>query len=407
MTAATDWETVEEQRDINEKPAALMLAPEAPYPVAGGGALRTASLLEYLSRRYTVDLIVFRQPGAADPAGLIPPGKVRRVVVIDLPKNSRSVAAKALRNAARVARKTPPLVDRFSGFDDRIREAVAGRQYDTGIIEHFWCAPYCEAVAAVCRRTVLNLHNIESVLHSRCAEAEGALAGVAHRAFFTACRKMEETWLPRFSEVLAASYKDAATVLEIAPNARVRVYPNAIPRQPAPELVEEDAVVFSGNMEYHPNSSGVRFFRKEVWPHLRERWPGLAWRLLGKNPSAVRQFTSGDDRIEVIGAVKDAVKELARAKVAVVPLLAGSGTRFKILEAWAARVPVVSTTIGAEGLPVHDGEDILLADTAAEFAEAVSRLLESPELRRKLARAGRLLLEKEFVWETAWKDLDF
>jgi glycosyltransferase involved in cell wall biosynthesis len=231
---------------------------------------------------------------------------------------------------------------------------------------------------------------------------------MAHRAFFTACRKLEETWLPRFSEVLAASYKDAATVLEeIAPDARVRVYPNALPRQPAPELVEEDAIVFSGNMEYHPNASAVRFFRKEVWPLLRERWPGLAWRLLGKNPSVVRRFTSGDDRIQVVDTVEDAVRELARSKVAVVPLLVGSGTRFKILEAWAARVPVVSTTIGAEGLPVHDGEDVLLADTAEDFAEAVSRLLESPELRRKLARAGRLLLEKEFVWETAWKDLDF
>jgi glycosyltransferase involved in cell wall biosynthesis len=172
-------------------------------------------------------------------------------------------------------------------------------------------------------------------------------------------------------------------------------------------LVEEEAIVFSGNMEYHPNFSGVRFFRKEVWPLLRERWPGLAWRLLGKNPSVVRRFTSGDDRIQVVDTVEDAVRELARSKVAVVPLLVGSGTRFKILEAWAARVPVVSTTIGAEGLPVHDGEDVLLADTAEDFAEAVSRLLESPELRRKLARAGRLLLEKEFVWETAWKDLDF
>lgn len=401
-------ETVEEQRDIDDKPAALMLAPEAPYPVAGGGALRTASLLEYLSRRYTVDLIVFRQPGAEDPAKSIPAGKVRRVVVLDLPKNGRSVAARALRNASRMARKTPPLVDRFSGFDERIREAVAGRRYETGVIEHFWCAPYLEPLAAVCRRTVLNLHNIESVLHARCAETEGSVVAMAHRAFFTACRKLEETWLPRFSEVLAASYKDAATVLEeIAPDARVRVYPNALPRQPAPELVEEDAIVFSGNMEYHPNASAVRFFRKEVWPLLRERWPGLVWRLLGKNPSAVKQFTSGDDRIEVIGAVEDAVREMARAKVAVVPLLVGSGTRFKILEAWAARVPIVSTTIGAEGLPVHDGEDILLADTAAEFAEAVSRLLESAELRRKLARAGRLLLEKEFVWETAWKNLDF
>jgi glycosyltransferase involved in cell wall biosynthesis len=391
---------------MEPKPAALMLAPEAPYPVAGGGALRTASLLEYLSQRYRVDLIVFRQPGAADPAARIPQGKVERVVVLDLPAHGRSLAARGWRNASRLVRERPPLVDRFSGFDQRIREAVAGREYEIGIIEHFWCAPYWEAVAAVCRRTVLNLHNIESVLHARCAEAEGSVAGMAHRLFGTACREMERTWLPRFSEVLTTSERDAATVLGIAPKARVRVYPNAIPLRPMPEVVVEDVVVFSGNMEYHPNTSAVRFFRRDVWPRLRERWPGLVWRLLGKNPAAVSQFTSGDARIEVIGAVEDAVLELARAKVAVVPLLAGSGTRLKILEAWAAGIPVVSTSLGAEGLPARHGDQLLLADGGVEFAEAVSRLLASKELRREVGWAGRLLLEKEFTWETVWKNLD-
>ena len=389
------------------KPAALMLAPEAPYPMAGGGALRTASLLEYLSRHYRVDLIVFRQPGAPNPAAQIPAGKVERVVVQDLTANGRGLAARAWRNASRVVRETPPLVDRFSGFDQRIRQALAGRRYETGVIEHFWCASYWEPVAAVCQRTVLNLHNIESVLHARCAQAEGPFAGLAHRLFGTACREMERTWLPRFSEVLVTSERDAATALAIAPTARVRVYPNALPERPMPEPGEEDAVVFSGNMEYHPNTSAVRFFRREVWPRLRERWPGLVWRLLGKNPGSVSQFTSGDARIEVVGAVEDAIPELARAKVAVVPLLAGSGTRLKILEAWAAGVPVVSTFLGAEGLPVCDGEHLLLADGAAAFAEAVSGLLASKDLRRKVGRAGRLLLEKEFTWETVWKNLDF
>jgi polysaccharide biosynthesis protein PslH len=129
--------------------------------------------------------------------------------------------------------------------------------------------------------------------------------------------------------------------------------------------------------------------------------------LLGKNTEAVRKFTFGDPRIEVVGPVDDAIVELARAKVAVVPLLAGSGTRLKILEAWAAGVPVVSTSIGAEGLPARDGEHLLLADGAAKFAETVSSLLASRDMRCKIARAGRLLLEKEFTWETAWEKLDF
>jgi len=387
--------------------SALVLAAETPYPLAGGGALRTASLLHYLALRYDVDLVVFRQPGAPDPGRQLPAGLVRRVWVVDLPPHGRSFAARALRNALRVARGVPPLVDRFAGFGREIERALEGRRYDIGIVEHFWCAPYGEQVAKVCGRTVLDLHNIESVLDQRCAEVESGARAWAHRAFSRASLKLERTWLPRFSEVLAASEIDAERARAIAPGARVMVYPNALPLTPLPPRANEDAIVFSGNMEYHPNISAVRFFRREVWPLLRERWPGLVWRLVGKNPEAVRRFTSGDARIQTQGQVDDAIRELARAKVAVVPVLAGSGTRLKILEAWAAGVPVVSTTLGAEGLGARDGENLLLADGGSAFAEAVSRLLACADLRQRVGAAGRLLLEKEFTWETAWKKLDF
>ena len=388
------------------QPAALIVAPEAPYPLAGGGALRTASLLEYLARTHAVDLIVFRQPGAPDPQTLVPPGLTRRISVIDLPANRRTLAAKAVRNAMRMARAVPPLVDRFDGFASRIAQAVEGRRYAIGLVEHFWCAPYWEQIAPVCGRTVLDLHNIESLLHARCARVETGAAAFAHRVFHKAALELERQLLPRFSGVLAASESDADAARAIAPGARVSVYRNAIPWTPVPLKREENAIVFSGNMEYHPNISAVRFFRREVWPRLRERWPGLVWRLVGKNAWAVRAFTSGDSRIEVKSEIEDAVLELARCKVAVVPLLAGSGTRLKILEAWAAAVPVVSTTLGAEGLPVRDGEHLLLADGAAAFAAAVSRLLACKELRTGLGMAGRLLMENEFTWDAAWKKLE-
>jgi glycosyltransferase involved in cell wall biosynthesis len=133
----------------------------------------------------------------------------------------------------------------------------------------------------------------------------------------------------------------------------------------------------------------------------------LVWRLIGKNPQAVAKIASGDSRIELLGPVDDAILELARAKVAIVPLLAGSGTRVKILEAWAAGVPVVSTPLGAEGLPARAGEHLLLADGAPAFRDAVSSLLASPALRDGIGRAGRYLFECEFTWETAWKSLHF
>jgi len=386
-----------------------MLAPETPYPLAGGGALRTASLLQHLTRAYQVDLIVFQQPGASDPAVHLPAGLVRRVSVIPLPKNGRSMAARALRNIVRVARGVPPLVDRFSGFGTAIGDAVARapERYEVGIIEHFWCAPYWAQIAPLCARTVLDLHNIESTLHERCAAVEGNAAGLAHRVFRQASLELERDWLPRFTQVLATSECDAELAHAIAPAARVSVYPNAIPYTPLPAAGEEEVVVFSGNMEYRPNQTAVQYFRQQIWPALRERWPGLVWRLVGKNPEFVRQFTSGDSRIEVQGQVDDAVRELARAKVAVVPLLSGSGTRLKVLEAWAAGLPVVSTKVGAEGLPIRDGENILLSETPANFTEAVSRLLACSALRRQLGMAGRLLLEKEFTWEAAWRRLEF
>ena len=388
------------------RPSALFLAPEAPYPLAGGGSLRSASLLEYLARRYDVDVIVFRQPGAPDPAGLIPSRLVRRVTVLDLPPNGRGFAARAVRNAGRMVRRTPPLVDRFAGFAEQISRALSGARYALGVIEHSWCAPYLEQLAPLCARTVLNLHNVESVLHARCAVTEGRAAAAAHRVFERASRELERAWLPRFSQVLATSQADAELVRAIAPRASVEVYPNALPPTPLPAPVDEEAIVFSGNLEYHPNIAAVRFFRRDVWPRLRDRWPRLLWRLVGQNPAAVKRYTAGDPRIEVAGPVLNAVRELARSRVAVVPLLTGSGTRLKILEAWAAGLPVVSTTIGAEGLPVRDGETALLADGGQAFAAAVTRLLACRELRQSLGSAGRLLLEKEFTWETAWKKLD-
>jgi glycosyltransferase involved in cell wall biosynthesis len=389
------------------RPSAFFFSPEVPFPTIGGGALRTASFLHYLGARYHLDLLVFRQPGTPEPSLAVPGGLVRHLMVLDLPPNGRSMPARIVRNASRVLRRVPPLVDRFAGFGSDVDRALEGRSYDLGIIEHSWAAPYFAQVAPHCRRTLLDLQNVESILHDRCAQTEPGAQAFAHRVFRDASRDLERTWFPRFSEVLAPSLEDAQQVRAIVPGVQVAVYPNALPAVTLPPHLDEEALVFSGNMEYHPNITAVRFFREQVWPRLRDRWPTLVWRLVGKNPAAVRRYTEGDSRVQVVGPVEDAVVELARSRVAVVPLLSGSGTRLKILEAWAAGLPVVSTTIGAEGLPVTDGQNLLLADGAAAFAEAVTRLLTCSDQRYAIGHAGRSLLDKEFTWETAWRKLDF
>ena len=153
-----------------ERRRALFVAPEAPYPLVGGGALRAASVLQFLAQSHTVDAIVFHTPGSPV---LFPPGLIDRLDTVELPAHSKHYAARALRNGQRMLRRSPPLVDRFAGFGDTIGALLGGRPaYDIAVLEHFWCAPYWEQIAPASAKTVLDLHNIESVLHARCARAE-------------------------------------------------------------------------------------------------------------------------------------------------------------------------------------------------------------------------------------------
>ncbi|MFN0167907.1 MAG: glycosyltransferase family 4 protein [Bryobacteraceae bacterium] len=393
------------------RPRALILAPESPYPLIGGGALRSASVLEFLTQHFEVDLIVFQQPGGPDPSDLIDHPHVGQVHAIRLPFHSRDPVTKVVRNGIRVLKQRPPLIDRFSGFESQIAGFLQGRRYDLGVIEHFWCAHYVQVMEEHCARLVLDLHNVESVWHDRCAEADSRVGGpflplrLAHEVFRDACVELERRYLPRFSCVLTTSAADADQVRRISPGVRLSVYPNAVPLVEQPVYPETDTIAFSGSFDYEPNRTAVRYFRREIWPMLRHRWPTLRWRLIGRHPGSIADLIAGDSRIECSGPIEDAVGELARSKIAVVPLLSGSGTRLKIIEAWAAGRAVVSTTIGAEGLPVSPGANIVLADGADAFSEAVCGLLRDPERRQALGAAGRSCYEQDLTWDSAWRRL--
>jgi glycosyltransferase involved in cell wall biosynthesis len=393
-------------RPSANKPVALFLSAEAPYPMTGGGAIRTASVLEYLAQRFCVHAIFFREPGAPHPAAAIPPGRVDRVDVVGLPVHSKRPLARALRNASRLARNRPPLFDRFSGFERAIAEFVSGRQYAAAVLEHFWIAPYVELLRPRAKRVVLDLHNIDSAWHHSMAASEHTLSAFGHRRFARSALQFERQWLPQFDDILTTSASDAALVRAIVPDARVSVYPNALPYVAPPPRAERPEIIFSGNLEYPPNIQAVQFFHRKVWPALQSRWPELRWKILSKNPSPIRKLVARDPSIELTGFVHDAIAVLAQSQVAIVPVLAGSGTRVKILEAWAARTPVVSTRLGAEGLECRDREHLLLADDPESFTTAISELLALPDDRARIGAAGRRLYEERYTWQAAWKALD-
>lgn len=390
----------------------LFLTPEPPYPLHGGGAFRIASLVHYFARFAAVDLVVLSNSGR--PAE-IPAGLVRSQQVIPLPHHSRAVAARYWRNARRAIRGVPPLIDRVAGLEAEIEEAVGARRYDVGVVEHFWCARYVDLMKKFCRETVLDMHNVESVLHERCAPVcTGAgrwLVRAGHRRFAAASRKLESALIPRYSAVLTASEEDARTVRAIAPGAKVKVYPNAIPWVEMPQPAEKPWVVFSGNFEYHPNVDAVAFLTGEIWPKVRKARPDIRLRLVGRGDSFIRHLLpragAEEAGIEVTGTVEDARAEIAQAQVVVAPVRTGSGTRIKILEAWAAGRAVVSTPLGAEGLGAVDGVNSAIESDAEGFARRVVSLLSDAQTRQRLGAEGRRMFEDHYTWKAAWKQLDF
>lgn len=384
------------------KRSLLFLSPEPPYPVVGGGPLRTASLIEYLARSFEIDLAVFAVDGASDPAEAVPPSLIRRIIKLPLPSHSKSLPVRIVRNSLRLWRGVPPLLDRFSGRQRTLREALGNTRYDIGWVEHFWCAPYAEVLGESCRHLVLDLHNIESEWHERAAVADAWPLSVGHKRFAERYRSLESTWMARFHTVLVTSARDAQQL----GNPRAVVYPNAIPTVPHSSAQRGNSIVFSGNLEYHPNQQAVRFFHRHVWPLVKQSNPDLQWRIVGKNPNGVYDIVRGDSMVHLTGSVTDAITELSKSRVAIVPVLAGSGTRVKILEAWAAGLAVVSTTLGAEGLDAVSGHHLLLADTPGEFAASIIKLLEVESLRKQLASAGRTLYEEKHTWDAAWRILD-
>lgn len=387
---------------MNAKPRALLVCPEPPYPMYGGGAMRTASILQYLAAKFRLDAVLFHEEGEESPAARIPQGLVNRVQVLMLPRHSRSYAARAARNLKRLAMGAVPLCDRFHGRQRQLAEWLSGHEYDLTVLEHFWLAPYQPTVRGHSRRVVLDLHNIESVLLERTSNAPGG-ASWALRRFAALARKAERAWLPQFDALWATSDADAALVR--GAGVPVTVYPNALPDTPLPVLEKHNKIAFSGNWAYSPNRSGLSWFLEYVWPKVRRSVPQVTLVLVGQNSREVQDLLVHAEGVECSGGVAEAIPWIAQARIAVAPLLAGSGTRLKIVEAWAAGVPVVATSVAAEGLDAVAGCHLLVEDSPEGFARAILHLLDSSDASQLIAGAGRRLFEASYSWPAAWEKL--
>jgi glycosyltransferase involved in cell wall biosynthesis len=164
-----------------------------------------------------------------------------------------------------------------------------------------------------------------------------------------------------------------------------------------PETAQQ--VIFTGTMDYYPNTQAALYFAQHCWPRIRAQVPDATWQIIGRDPPPEVQRLAKLPGVTVTGWVPDMRQHLAGAAVAIAPLQIGGGTRLKILEALAMQRAVVSTSLGCEGLELEPGKHVLVADQPEAFAEAVIELLRRPELRQELGRNGRTLVEMAYSWE--------
>ncbi len=395
----------------------LFLTQVLPWPLDAGPKVRAYYVLRHVAERHSVTLASFTRP--SDTAEALAHLRAVCARVVGVPMR-RARWRDALAAARGTLRGEPVLIAR--DWMPAMQRALAGlnaeTQFDVIHADQLWMAPYALALAKAARgrrpRLVLDQHNAVYLVPRRMAEA--ARSPVARLVWGREARMMaryEARVCGEFDRVVTVTEPDRQALRALyAPGEPpglkdvipICIDPAATPPRAHP--ADEPGILFLGGMHWPPNSDGILWFCREALPRVRAACPDAAVQAVGRQPPAALAALPEAAAIHAPGYVDDTEPYWAQARVFVVPLRAGGGMRVKILEAWARGVPVVSTTIGAEGLDYADGENLLLADTPEAFAQAVSRVLRDEALRRRLAEAGRRTAEARYDWRTVYAAWD-
>ena len=281
-------------------------------------------------------------------------------------------------------------------------------EYDAIVCEFVFMANYRFRISRLRTRLVLDEHNVEYDLLRRTAESTRFERRLFHSVNWRKLKHEEVRAWKRFDGLTLTSRRDQQLVHAEVPSVPSAVVPNGVDVElfkPRAEPVAPQTLLFFGAMNYYPNTDAALSFAAHVLPLLKARHPNVRMRIVGPVGKGPVQDLNGE-HIQVVGFVQDVHAEIARAAVVVAPLRIGGGTRLKILEAMAMGKAVVATRIGAEGIDVRHEHDILLADSPADQARAIARLLEDDALRARLGHAARETAVTHYSWRASARALD-
>ena len=377
------------------------------HPTTRGGQIRTLEMLRELHKRHEVHYIAFDDP--LNPEGLKRSSEyasysypVPHKVV---PKNSPAFALQLLEGLGSPI-PVAGMRYRSAAMRDTIAKVVSANDFDAKVCDFLFPSINIDDL----RTWTLFQHNVESVIWERHAKS-GRTA--AHRAYFKLQAKRMFQWekdvCRAVAQVVAVSETDEQLMRSRFGVEQVSSIPTGVDvdyfERPRSSSLLYD-LVFVGSMDWMPNVDGMRWFLSDVFPLIRQEKPDCRLAIVGRNPPQALLDAGKDPQITVTGTVPDVRPFLWQSALSVVPLRVGGGTRLKIFEAMAAGTPVVSTTIGAEGLPVRHGETIQIADTAHQFAAECLQLLAAPHRNQKLAQQARKLVVDHYSWEQVTKGFE-
>jgi polysaccharide biosynthesis protein PslH len=391
----------------------LLLTPQLLYPPQQGGALRAYNLLLGLSAHHTVHLLTFLQPGeelASDsPLYRLCP----RVEAVSAPAPRPLIR----RLATTLLSPLPDMALRLPSpeFSERLARMLAQERYDIVQAESLEMAPFLlqakeQAPTAL---LVFDDFNAEYLLQRRACETDARVVRRWPGALYSLVqwqkiRRYEARVCRAAGLVVAVSEADVMALKQIAPQAHFAVVPNGVDTAYfCPDAIAASStsgapsfdIVFTGKMDFRPNVDAALWFAQEVFPAVQAEVPAARFLIVGQAAHPRLRPLAGNPAVHLTGRVPDVRPYIAEAAVYVVPMRIGGGTRLKVLEAMAMGKAIVSTTLGCEGYPVHDGMELLIADTPAAFGRTVVALLRDQALRQRLGQAAREFAVTRYDWQ--------
>ncbi len=394
----------------------LYLTQVLPYPLDTGAKVRQYYVLRHLCQKHSVTLVSFVRPDDTPEHIAHLKGFCSAVHTVPMMRSRWRDGRAVIKG---LARRQPFIIvrDEIGPMRALLARLTASKHFDVIHADQVSMAQY--GLIGHGSRTVLDMHNALYLVVQRMAANEpNSVKRLIARREARVLAHYEAELCREFDQVVFVTEKDRSEIEGRISEFKIEVPDNhfhTIPicvdpndKQPVRPIAKPFRVTVLGVMFWPPNAEGVKWFAHEGWPQVSAQFPDACLTVVGKNPPPELTRLNGSDHIEVAGYVPDLNQILSETAVLIVPLHAGGGMRVKILDTWSRGLPIVSTSIGAEGIDICDQENILIADTIEAFTHSVQRVLGEPGLNQALRENGRRWVEQKYDWQKvygAWDEV--